>query len=301
MNNGEIWAVAVDLTKMDSVLFEYTHFLSGILRPEKVHFVHVVKEFKHSPFIPNEYVEGIEHQLLVERQLQLENFIKGRFKNSQVNYECHTLSGAPMDEILSFVDAKSVKMVIAGRKNVTGGAGIVSDRLARNLACNFLIVPENFKPKLNTILVSTDFSEHSTLALTRAVEIRKMAPYIRLLAHHSYKVPMGYSKSGKTYDDFAGMMKTNAEIAMNKWLNSNELETVLTLREDDILLNQTMDIVKKNDVDLIIIGSRGQTVASLSLLGSHTLKLLKVNDQIPVLVLKKRGENHGLMEAIKAI
>ncbi|MFT4737204.1 MAG: nucleotide-binding universal stress UspA family protein [Cyclobacteriaceae bacterium] len=301
MTKGKIWAVAVDLTKMDLTVFEYTRFMHSILRPAKIHFVHVVKEIKHSPFIPNEYKEGFQRQLVVEKSLQLEIRVKEYFKDSEVDFECHTLLGAPMDEILNFVDNRSIRLVIAGKKKESGGAGIVSERLASNVGCNFMIVPEGFKPKMSRILVTTDFSEHSSLALQKAIEITSLNPSIELSVHHSYKVPMGYSKSGKTFEEFAEIMKSHADTKMNQWLKPNEAEVILTLRNDEPLLNQTMEIVKMNDIDLIIMGSKGQTVASVALLGSHTLKLLKGNDLTPVLIVKMLGENQNLLDAIKRI
>ncbi len=300
-NTEEIWTVAVDLSKVDLKIFEYTMYLHSILRPKKIHFVHVVKKIKSSSSIPSEYTEVFQNQLTEEKHLQHDYRVNQFFGDSEVDFECHTFHGSPMDELLDFVRNKSIGVVIAGRKKNSGGAGIVSDRLAGILTCNFLIVPEDFKPKLKRILVTTDFSEHSSLALQRAIEIKESKSEIELLIHHGYKVPMGYSKSGKTFDEFAEIMKSNAEKEASQWLESIKAEVLLTLRDDEPLLNQTMAIVNDHEIDMIVIGSKGQTPMSVALLGSHTLKLLKGNDLIPILIVKKQGENHDLLEAIKRI
>jgi nucleotide-binding universal stress UspA family protein len=301
MNNQDKWAVTVDLTKMDLKVFEYARFVSSILRPTKIHFIHVVKEFKHLPFLPSEYVDGFQHQLVAEKHLEHENKVKEYFKDLPFETECLTVPGSPLDEVLNIVDSNSISLVIAGRKNKSTGAGIVSDRLSRHLSCNFLIVPEGFTPKLKNVLVTTDFSEHSTLALQKAVEMTQKDKSIQIMVHHSYRVPMGYSKVGKSFVEFAAIMKANAEKTMNRWLKPHQAKILLTLRNDESLLHQTMDIIRKHNIDLVVIGSKGQTSASLALLGSHTLKLLKGNDQVPMLIVKKKGENYDILNALRSL
>ena len=197
----------------------------------------------------------------------------------------------------------SICLVIAGKKKLSGGAGVVSDRLSRNLPCNFMIVPEGFRPKLKNILVTTDFSEHSTLALQQAIDMKNQDGNIELSAHHSYKVPMGYSKSGKSYEEFADIMKLNSGKEMSNWIKSfhKNIIEVLTFRDHDSLFNQTMQVVEENEIDLLIIGSKGQSSASFVLLGSHAVKMLKANERIPTLVVKKKGENLDVIDALSRI
>jgi hypothetical protein len=108
-------------------------------------------------------------------------------------------------------------LVITGRKKSSKGSSIVSDRLARNLPCNFLIVPEGYESQLHNITVATDFSNHATLAIQKAIDIGGFDENIKIMAHHSYSVPTGYSTSGKSFEEFAEIMKVHAEKGMNEW------------------------------------------------------------------------------------
>ncbi|MDA0194969.1 MAG: universal stress protein [Bacteroidetes bacterium] len=301
MKKSQVWAVAMDFTKMDSSVFEYTRFLSSLLHPKKIYFMHVIKEMDSFPHLSDEFLAGFEHQQIVEKKLEQEYKIDQYFKDSGISYECHIMTGLPMDEVINLVVRKSVDLVIVGRKKVSGGAGIVSDRLSRNLSCNFLMVPEGYKPKLNNILVTTDFSEHSRIALGKAIEIKGRNEEIRLMTHHSYGVPVGYSKSGKSYEEFVAIMKLNAEKEMDQLLETfdSEIKPIITHRTEVSLDDQILEVAKSNDVDMIVIGSRGQSRASFDLLGSNTMKLLKSNEGIPLLIVKKEGENQNIVDAIK--
>lgn len=93
----------------------------------------------------------------------------------------------------------------------------------------------------------------------------------------------------------------NAENKMSSWLKPNHAEVILTLREEEPLLNQTLEIIRNHEIDWIIIGSKGQTASSVALLGSHTIKLLKGNDLIPVLIIKMRGENYNLLQGARSM
>lgn len=302
MKNKEVWIVPMDFTQMDSDILKYTQLLGSISKPEKIHFINVIKEVEIFTYLSGEFL-GYSNQLVVDQKLILENRVEKYFKNTGIKYECHVNSGVPFDEVVHLVLEKKADMVITGRKKSSKGSGIVSDRLARNLPCNFLIVPEGYEPQLHNISVATDFSNHATLAMQKAIDIGEYDKKIKIMTQHSCTVPTGYSKSGKSFEEFAQIMKMNSEKGMNEWSKKfkKEIVPVLTLNKDDSLDHQILDNVKENDIDLIVIGSKGQTKASLALLGSTTMKLLKSNDQVPLLIVKIAGENLSFLDALKRV
>ncbi|MEP1097641.1 MAG: universal stress protein [Cyclobacteriaceae bacterium] len=302
MKKNKVWVVPIDFSPIDKVVIGYTKYLAALQSPEKVLFVNVVKEFKPSFF--SEF-QGFQEQILVDQKLRLENKVDTHFKDAGVPYECHIISGTPFEEVIGLVLNKSGSLVILGRKKISSGSGIVSDRLSRNLPCDMLLVPEGFEPKLNKVLVTTDFSEHADLAMAEALELLNKEEdekeVIELFAHHSYSVPPEYSKLGKTEEEFAETMRLNAEKEMSKWLRKydSDISPILTLQEGSSFAKQVIDQVEKQEIDLIVMGSKGQTVASLALLGSNTMKVLKADPQVPVWIAKKPGENMSFINAIR--
>jgi nucleotide-binding universal stress UspA family protein len=302
MKNKEVWIVPIDFTNMDLGILKYTKFLSSIIKPERIHFVNVIKEVEIFTYLSAEFL-GYSNQLVVDQKLIMKHRVDEYFKDSGIKYECHVNSGAPFDEVVNLALEKSADLVITGRKKSSKGSGIVSDRLARNLPCNFLIVPEGYEPQLHNISVATDFSNHAALAMQKAIDLGAHDKQIKIMAHHSYSVPMGYSKTGKSFEEFAEIMKVNAEKGMNKWSEKFQhgIEPLLTLNKDDSLDHQILSTVEEKDIDLIVVGSKGQTKASLALLGSTAMKLLKSNDRVPLLIVKVAGENLSFLDALKRV
>lgn len=300
MAKNKTWIVTLDFTKMDASILEYSLFLSKVLHPKEIHFAFVAKEMKSFSYLPDEYL-GFRNQIFEDQKLTLKSRVDQVFQNSGVDYHIHISAGSPFDEVINLVIQQSADLVIAGRKKESGGSGIVSDRLSSGLPCDFLLVPEDFKPALKNILVTTDFSDHSTLALQKASEIKSADNDVQLTAHHGYDIPEDWEKSGKTYDDFVDISKRISEREMGRWISSIDfnVKSILTLLTEHPLATEVMNVAQDNKADMIIVGSKGQTRESLIMLGSNTLKLMKANPSIPLMIVKKEGENLKLLEVLK--
>ena len=59
-----------------------------------------------------------------------------------------------------------------------------------------------------------------------------------------------------------------------------------------------MDFAHSIKTDLLIVGSRGRSRSAAVLLGSVAEKLVNSNHDIPMLVMKEKGENMGFLEAL---
>lgn len=300
MKDNRTWILAMDFTEMDTNLLNYTLFLTNYWKPDHIHLLHVEKEREKNSYVPLEY-EELAHQLAMESKLQMEHKANGFFKDSGISIHVHIKTGNALDEVLDLARNESASLVIAGRKKTSNGSGIVSDRLSRHLPCDFLLVPENSAPKLNKIMVTTDFSEHASLAMKTAVDIQNQNENIEVLSAHLYEVPWGYTKSGKSFEEFADIMHNNAKTEMSKWSKQfPPTQPVLKLIQDST--QQTiLDMANDHQVDLLVMGSKGQSKVSYSLLGSVTMKVMKENDDLPLLVVKLPGENLDFIDALKRI
>ena len=297
---NEVWVVTVDFTKMDNRVFAYARFLSDYLGPKQIHFIHVIEELKSSSYLPEEFL-GLRNMILEDKKLTLAHKVEKYFKESKVPCKYHVISGSPFEEIVDFALSNSAKLVLAGRKKLSSGSGVVSERLSRNLPCDFLLMTEDFKPKLSTILVATDFSNHATLAMQRALNFQNDLGDLKIIAHHSYGVPEDYSKSGISYEEFADLVKIAAKKQMTRWLTrfDQKIESVLTLKDSRSVAQQILDIAKKNHADLIAIGSKGLSKSAIGLMGSNTMKLIRADETIPVYIAKSKKENLKLLDVLR--
>ena len=72
-------------------------------------------------------------------------------------------------------------------------------------------------------MVPIDFSRHSLMALHHAEEVANKADADVSLSH-VYSVPVGYTKTGKTLQEFAEIMKKHAQNDCKTFLEKNKVK-----------------------------------------------------------------------------
>lgn len=299
MDSNGRWVIALDHTKMDNDLLKYVRDLCKVFPPKKIFLISVLKEKKSYSHLSEEFF-GFMNQVEEDIKLQMSVRIDNYLGKTNVPFEILIAYGSPFDEIVQMAMNKSATLVIAGRKKQSSGSGVISDRLSRNLPCNVLVVPEEIDFQINNVLLPTDFSDHSELALDLALKIKEANMTTTIYAFHGYEVPMGWSKSGKSYNEFAEIMKSNAEESMKLWVQHIPYDIhSLTRLDENSMADLVVSISTEKSIDLIIMGSKGQSTASLALLGSQTIKVMEKNKKTPLLIVKKPGENIDFIQAFK--
>lgn len=153
---------------------------------------------------------------------------------------------------------------------------------------------ENYNPIftfyiMKKILVPTDFSDHAGYALKVAAQIaRKNGGEIFLL--HMLELPhQGSDAVGSGHDLPEIMLFKNA--AINKLEDLMDDDSLADLKVSEIIqfelaFDGIMNISKKNNVDLIVMGSHGASGFKEMFIGSNAEKVVR-NSDIPVLIIKK--------------
>src|SRR5690606_4308998 len=116
--------------------------------------------------------------------------------------------------------------------------GVGAQRLERRASCTLMIIPENSIPKVEKIVVPSDFSDYSKDALEEAILIsERNNKRIEIIVQNVYTVPSGYHYTGKSYEVFAAIMHTHAEIKYKKFIRKIDTEgvqiTPLYTRDED--------------------------------------------------------------------
>ncbi len=138
------------------------------------------------------------------------------------------------------------------------------------------------------ILLPTDFSECSRGAIGYAFEFFKGHDCTFFLFHTSY---LETSTMINLTNKLTSIVDQQAEENMDKLFK--ELEPVAsTSRFDlkvilrkDYILEALERVVKKNDIDLVVMATKGATRAKRILFGSNTVKALRSVKQCPLLVV----------------
>ncbi|MEX2592990.1 MAG: universal stress protein [Anditalea sp.] len=299
MKNLKKVLVGLDLTLMDEILIKKTIDIVQLLEIEKVYFVHVAKDLtiseevtKAYPDLPAPVDEAIEKKIT-------NSVIHAGFPEG-VDFEVEAKEGNPLETILRWSKVKNVDILIMGRKHENKGSGSLAKRIAHKSPCSVLFFTEGIaNQKFANLMIPIDFSSYSLLSLEFAQEIVKEPKSIKCF--HLYEVPSGYSKIGKSYEEFSEIMLNNAKEDYQEFIKKNNLpqfDCKFILRKDDNKAESLIDIAAKEGINFIIIGSRGRTDSASMLVGSVAEKLIDINNGIPMLILKKKGETMHFLEAL---
>jgi nucleotide-binding universal stress UspA family protein len=295
--------VGLDLTEMDTVMIKYASTVCQYFPINEVYFYHVAK----SLVFPRDVSEAYRHVLTTVDdgiRHEIEKKIKAEFV-SKKNVKVHikVKEGNPIDKVLRYVKIKNIDMILLGRKQNLQGSGLINSSIARNSPCHLLLIPEKTQQfKIDKMMIPVDFSKHSALAVQQGIKLANGDWLKKIFCAHVYHVPTGYSKSGKSFEEFSEIMLENAKKSYKRFIHDyGDIQCVFKLDDDGNPSKKIAAIMHEEKPDLVILGSKGRTDLATVFLGSMAEKFMLKDSYTPLLIIKRRDENMGLLEALMNI
>jgi nucleotide-binding universal stress UspA family protein len=292
--------VGLDLSSLDDKIIAYTAYISQYFPINEVSFMHVTKDLAFPEDMPLE----IQQQLATIDdgiRLEMNNKITPHFeKLKNINVIIEVREGNPIDRLYRYSKIKNTDLIILGKKVNDHRYNIVNSSIARKTNCQLLLVPEitSINP-IASILVPTDFSDHSKLALEYALQIS--AKYgSKITCCHAYSLPSGYTRIGKTKEEFSEIMLKNAQKEFLRFTRGYDtaIDCKYILDETDRPVDRIFELSQELKPDLIVIGAKGRTNLAIAFIGSFAEKLSMQDTNIPLLMIKRKGESMGVFAAL---
>lgn len=297
--------IGLDLSAMDDILLEYTAKIAAYLDPEKIYVMHVAKEIDLPEDIMKQYpglVKPLSESIKEEIDKNLDKYFSKDLKDKcELIIEEGNIENRMIDE----VKKKDIELVLLGRKTGLKGEGLKAHKLAKLLPCTIAFIPEVLPSIINKILVPTDFSDNAKLAIEFASLLSNMNEGTTISCFHAYHVPQGYHSTGKSYQEFADVMRENAKKRYNLYIDFLENEENVScgyeLCDNGDEGEEIYSHAVRERYDAIVMGSKGRTGAASLLLGSTAEKLLEFNKQIPIFIVKDKKRNMSFIEALLSL
>ena len=296
--------VALDLSELDPLLIKFASFIARSAGAEKVYFVNILRNIYIPSDVLKEFPDLIKNAV-AERRQQISELVKQNFEPLEgLKMQYIVKDGQPAKRILQMTKDSDIDLVLAGKKRTLEGSGVLVQRLARRAGCSLLIVPEGSPVQIRKLLVPSDFSENSKLALETALNIaHRNAPDVQVVVQNVFAVPAGYHYTGKSYQDFAEIMKKHARRDYKKFIKTIELKgvkvkDVYSLDKNDNKMSDIYDKALEMKVDGIVMGAKGRTAATALFLGSIAERAIQMNKQFPLLIVRPMGQNAGFIDFI---
>lgn len=284
---------------MDKDLIVNSCTLSKAAGATQIIFLNVIKDFNLPESVLKEFPDLLD-KALDERKDEIKKLIEKHFK-CDVPTKILVKQGGETKEILKAANDQKSDLLILGRKKVSDS--VLSTRIARRSPCNLLLIPEGVELKLDKIFIPVDFSDYSSLSLKRTLLLTQDLKS-KIYLQNVYQVPSSYRYSGKTYEEFADIMKGHAsrdlEVLIKKVdKQAQELIPVVTLDKNGKIIDLILHEASKKKVDMIVMGAKGRTTTSALFIGSKSERMIRINEDIPLMIIRKKGAVAGILETLK--
>ncbi|MEP5611537.1 MAG: universal stress protein [Cyclobacteriaceae bacterium] len=292
--------VCLDLSQTDEAIIQNACSISEVTGTKEVTFLNVIKDFNIPESLKKEFPDLID-KAVAERRKELSSAIDKSFDCPNVKTNLLIRQGAETKEILTASMEADADLIILGRKEKSNS--VLNTRVVRRAACNILLVPEGKKLDLSKIHVPVDFSNYSALSLETALSLTDDSTS-EITIQNVYNVPSSYRYSGKTFEEFAAIMEENSQkdltvLIRQAQIKNQKLTSIHTLDDGQNVIRMIYQEATKGKADLIVMGAKGRTAASALFIGSKAERMIQVNENIPLMVVRKKGSNAGIIESLK--
>jgi nucleotide-binding universal stress UspA family protein len=293
--------VGISFAEQDGAGIRYAAMISRLARSEKVVFLHVASSVDLPEDLLKEYPDLFQPVGEYARG-QMKELVHQYFDghpDTEISYQ--VVEGAPLIEFLRMVKEEDIDLVVMRKRGEPGSTGALFEKLARKAPCSVLFVPEGSKAWFTNILVPVDFSENAMDAMEVGVSIGLAASGIKeIYCLHVYSVPIGFYKTGKSYEEFAEIMKGHAQRYYAEFIKKVDLKglsAVPIFKLDKKEYRGIEEVIKERGISLVLIGARGRKAGAGVLLGSVTEHLIN-STTVPFVAVKKKGTGMGLLDAL---
>ena len=281
--------VCLDLTDIDHSLIQYASFLSQTLNTDKIIFFHAIQAYdlpekssKKYPDLKSSLSKNIEEEI---------NSVVSHHLKKQIKTEVITKieDEDASQVILNFIEKEKVDLTLIGQKLGEDREGHYGQKIASQAKSDLMFIPEEPELEINKILCALDFSDHSEKAFKRAMEI-SYATSGELICQYIHDTSKSYFPAAtlKTSSKLEKKFQKKYRKFLKKFDRSPE-DVTCKYKVNDNLKSEAEKLYKtaeEDEVQMLVIGAKGQTSSVTSLLGNITENLRRMEKEIPVMIMK---------------
>ena len=278
--------VAVDAGAGGIDLIRYTRTIAGVLGNVELCFVHVLGWSTQSQFRS----EPITHAQALQR---LREDVSTNFDSGPTR--CHVLHGNVVDGLLEAAAELAADLIVVGHASEHHGRRSLARRLAMQAPCSVWMKPAGAVSSVRRVVAAIDYSGHSAYALSVAGHIARRAGSSTCRALHVY-----LNEASSVVDEYKASDRAREREAFERFtapLDTAAVELQPVLVEGVSVAESVNQLAESDPMDLLVMGSRGQSRSVSILLGSESEGVM-MESKIPVLIAKRRGERIGLLQAL---
>jgi nucleotide-binding universal stress UspA family protein len=207
--------------------------------------------------------------------------------------QCRVLNGELVDTVLETAVEWCADLILVGHGAGAQGRRSLARRLAMKAPCSVWMRPDSPAFTVRRVLAAVDYSPHSAFALSTAALIAHRAGGSCLALHVSFD---DAARGGQSQGEICGLQRDAfSRFAAPVDTSGVAVEPVFAQSAD--VAHAVARVSGAEEVDLVVMGSRGRSPSTSILLGSESEHVL-MESRVPVLIAKRKGERIGLLQAL---
>jgi nucleotide-binding universal stress UspA family protein len=286
---------------MDDILIGYTNFLTSVIEPKTISFLHVVESgnaAREMAALFPAIKTGQDFEDVIRSELN--NKIEEYFGNKDIEIRLIIKEGRPTDQIIELMNTMDPDLLMMGKKTGYVGEGVIARRIVKYVPASILFIPENSRYAMATILAPVDFSRQSANAVKLARNL--VEPQNGTVqAQHIFKYPSHFFPYMPTEDD-KDKIREHIEDQKKEFIDKYELPGdvtfSLTLHKEGRIGDEVYDEAVRNQADLIIVGSKSDKKITSILRDDFTDKMTYYSFGIPLLVVKNKEKHQKFLKTL---
>ncbi|MFZ4428426.1 MAG: universal stress protein [Saprospiraceae bacterium] len=286
---------ALELGSADDTVLRYLDFLTAAVPVKNIRLLHVLPTFELFQSPVNREAAAVMGHLKLNKtivaEMQRRIALHPMSQHSEIAIDIR--EGKPLQALLEEAAHFRSDLTVIGQRAEAGEHGILAANLARKAKGNILIVPEQARAEIRHIIVPVDFSPYSVKALKLAMGLRKtIKGPVRITCMNVFELPNLNIYLVEKIEDVRKIVREDRLAAFRLFLGQfahediKDIHTEVIERQFGGIAGYIREFAEKVSGDLIILGAKGHSNVERLLLGSVAERLMGLNDNIPVLLVR---------------
>lgn len=279
--------VALAQSHSDVKLIQYAVMVARLSTVNEVRFVHVL------PSPSSLSTSTARDRLPADLQAAVQPHLARLPAAVHVSYD--VLAGPLVDCLLTHLAERQADLLLVGDRHGSGGRRSLVRRLAMKAPCSVWLVPAEGAPELRRLLIPIDFSDPSADALRVAAGLARLGGHTECLALHVY-----FNEAAITYDEYDEVLRGQELQMYERFTAAIDCPGVRLrplLEEGPTAAHVIERVAHEQDVDAIVMATRGRSRSAAVLLGSVTEETI-LSTRVPLLAVKHFGARLGVLQAL---
>ncbi len=288
----------LDLTEIDPVVMRLASFMAESFRAERLLFLHAIQAYDLPDRANKNFPDQVTIKSTIKKKLT-QQICDNCAEELNAEVEVVVEEEDSANAVFEYVSSHQVDLSLIGQKYGLDREARYARKIAHGIDSDFILVSEESRPDITSILCALDCSGESKTAFERARELA-LEIKARLICYYLEDTTRSYfpatasqhiqSRENKARKNYAAFLE---QFGLTPEDIPCHFEAAARIDEQDGQPAENMSrsiqaVAESEESGLIVVGARGEVSSSTTLLGNVSENFLRMEKTRPVMIIKNK-------------